>query len=1397
MRKFFPLVPLFFIANVCVAQLTDGFSDGNFTSNPVWSGSNSHFMVNVGQLQLNNTAPVASNVSYLTTQYSIPDLSQFDIEWQVYMKTQTFAPSGNNFGRVYLVSDKADLTQPLKGYYLQFGEAGSADAIELFRQSGTTRISVCRATNGLIASSFTVRIKVLRNSQGSWQLFADYSGGNTFVLEASGTDATHNTSSFTGIECVYTLTNAAKFFYDDFLIVSTPIPDTTPPTLQSVSVVNGSTLDLLFSESLDPIISNTASNYSIDQNIGIPSAATLQNDNKTVRLSFTNSFKNGYQHELSVSGIKDIAGNEMTSLAQSFLYFVPTPAQAKDIIINEFLPDPSPVIGLPDQEFIEIYNRSNAPFDLAGWKLTDRSSTATLPSQIILPQEYWIITTSSAAAVFTPIGKTLGVPNFPTLNNTGDKIILLDPTGLKVDSLKYNLKWYNDEDKQQGGWTLELLNSDTLRYDSANWLASLDVTGGTPGKQNSQFGNKFDQTSPLWVGISTVNDHQLELVINEALDLATVQNLSNFSSDLYGNPTSATLSANKKIIRLSFPNSFANGISNTLKVSGLIDLSGNLIVPSTKDFLYFQPSPIHPKDIIINEFMADPTPIVGLPEAEYIELFNRSLNPIDLNNWSLLDGSTSSSFPGKIIQPNEYWIVVSSSAAQQFAGFGNVISLSGFPSFNNGGDKILLFDPAGQMIDSLTYSLKWFNDTDKQQGGWSLELLNSDTLRYDSANWLPALDATGGTPGKQNSQFGNKFDKAAPILISLSVINQNKLQLRFNEQLNLASTQPISNYTVNNQTGNPLSAVVATDIRTITLTFQGAFKNGVTYSLNITNISDLSGNAIQNIQKEFLYFIPQPVNAKDLIITEIMADPSPVVGLPEAEYIEIYNRSANAIDLLNWTLSDGGSGAKFPSKIIQPNEYWIVHSSASTQFNSYKNRIALPSFPSLNNSSDSIVLKSPASFTIDSVAYSTSWYRNSEKEEGGWSLELIDPQNSCGEENNWTASEDVAGGSPGKQNSVNANKPDLVGPKLLTVVVLQHNQLLLKFDEKLEKQISPTYFTLTPDVAVTEVIFEDKALREIKLDLVQELSSRQLYSIRVRELSDCNKNSIQEEFNTLSFALPEAGDSLDILVNEILFNPRPNGIDFVELYNNSPKYVNLKNWKLANIENGILKNHKEISSENFILSPSTHLALTEDAENVKNNYPNNLAGNFLKVSIPSFPDDEGSVAIVSDDGIIIDQFLYSKNFHSSLLKDDEGVSLERISFQQSTQDNWQSASSISGFATPGYLNSNARPETAIDESSVLIEPEIFSSTSGQFAKINFRFDQSSFSANVKIFDQQGRLIKTIANNETLSNEGFYIWNGDREDGSKARFGYYVVWFEVFDPNGFIKTFRKRVVVAGD
>jgi hypothetical protein len=643
-------------------------------------------------------------------------------------------------------------------------------------------------------------------------------------------------------------------------------------------------------------------------------------------------------------------------------------------------------------------------------------------------------------------------------------------------------------------------------------------------------------------------------------------------------------------------------------------------------------------------------------------------------------------------------------------------------------------------------------------------------------------------------------EKDPPLLSSLQVLSNTQLSLFFNESLNASSAQTIDNYSVSNNMGSPTLAELQLDEKTVLLTFSQPFTNGVTHELTITGVQDLVGNTILPVSQSFLFFQPQTVSEKDIILTEFFADPSPQIGLPEAEFIEIYNRSSNPVDLNGWKFSDGNSTATFSSKIILPNQYWIICATANASlFSASANTLGVSNFPTLNNTGESLTLKTNEGLLIDSLNYSMAWYRDEDKQEGGWTLELIDTNNPCGEEDNWAASEDPKGGTPGKVNSIIANKPDLTGPKLLSVIVVNPNELVLRFDEKLEKSLSDVAFTITPQIDVANVTFMSLSLREIKIVLMQDLSPRQLYQLEIKNLRDCNGNFIQEDFNQLSLALPEAAERGDVVINEILFNPRPGGVDFVEIFNLSPKYLNVKDWLLANWEDETFTNMKTIIDKDFILEPQSYLVLTSDGSVIKNEYPNAIEENLFNSTLPSMSDDEGSIAILTKEGMAVDSFRYQDTYHTPLLKDKEGVSLERISLTEPTinPENWKSANSSSGYATPGYLNSNARPESPIDENAVRIEPEIFApNMPGQdFTRINYQFDQSSLAANIRIVDHQGRLIKEIANNETLGYEGFFRWDGDREDGSKARMGYYFVWFEVFDLSGMVKTYRKRVVIG--
>lgn len=549
------------------------------------------------------------------------------------------------------------------------------------------------------------------------------------------------------------------------------------------------------------------------------------------------------------------------------------------------------------------------------------------------------------------------------------------------------------------------------------------------------------------------------------------------------------------------------------------------------------------------------------------------------------------------------------------------------------------------------------------------------------------------------------------------------------------------------------------------------------------------------------YAPPPPSNFKDVIITELFPDPNPVIGLPEAEFVELFNRSSSPVNLAGWKLADLSSTATLPNYVLAPGAYVVITTTTSAAaYAAFGATLGVSNFPTLNNSGDNIKLQDAGLQLIDEVNYTDAWYKNDDKKQGGWTLELIDPENICAEEDNWVASEHPSGGTPGQQNSVQANKPDLTGPKLLSAIPVTATQLKLRFDERLENTLPAAgSFLITPPNTVTAVSFASSSLREVWLDVTTAFQPQQSYSITVNNIYDCAGNQIQPDFTTVNFGLPEQANPFDIVINEILFNPKPFGVDFLEVLNRSQKYINLKNFSVGNFDNGVPANPKVLTTDDLLLAPGEIMAFTTDPFTILSHYPKAQSGMIIKVSsLPSFPDNEGTSCIVNEGGIVLDNFRYSRDYHSVFLRDKEGVSLERIHMNSPTNDanNWKSAASVAGFATPGLPNSNS-VTTPVISGEVKIEPELFIPLYGQpdFTEIRYRFDQGGKVANIKILDQQGREIKQIANNETLATEGFYRWDGDRNDGIKARPGYYVVWFEVFDSSGAVETFRKRVVVA--
>ena len=650
-----------------------------------------------------------------------------------------------------------------------------------------------------------------------------------------------------------------------------------------------------------------------------------------------------------------------------------------------------------------------------------------------------------------------------------------------------------------------------------------------------------------------------------------------------------------------------------------------------------------------------------------------------------------------------------------------------------------------------------------------------------------------------NVQQGENTDETGPDVVNLEIKSSLELSLTFSELLDSISATRTDNYTISPIVGHPTEVNVGSDKKTVVLKFNTTFQENSPSVLTIKDVADQNGNVMETTDREFFFFNAVKPDPKAVIISEIFADPSPAIGLPESEFVEIFNRSQLPFNLSGWTLTDQSAVATLPNFILAPNEY-VVLTSENSSLPASENLLQLRIFPSLNNSSDVLILKDADNNTIDSVSYANSWYRDEDKRDGGWTLEIIDPDNVCSERDNWSAAEDDRGGTPGIQNSVFAIKPDLAGPKLLSTIPISAVEIQLQFDEKLEKYLrADLRLNIDPPLDVTSISFTNPSLTQLRVSLAEEIQKATTYSVTVENLHDCAGNLFEPAEVGSTFGLPEAADSLEILINEVLFNPRPTGVDFVEIINTSGKFINLKDWALASTEDGILKNKMTITTEDYLLKPGDILALTENSNILMGEYRTTQKQHLLQVhDLPAFNDDFGSVVLLDTGENVIDQLDYTKDMHSVFIKDEEGVSLERISLAtHSTGQNWKSASSSVGFSTPGYINSNALQESNAATEVLKVEPEIFDPLSGQnnFALIHYNFDFGGQVANVRIFDSQGRLIKELANNDIIGTTGFYRWDGDRSTGTKAPIGYYMISFETFDEKGAIQHFRAPVGIA--
>jgi hypothetical protein len=554
-----------------------------------------------------------------------------------------------------------------------------------------------------------------------------------------------------------------------------------------------------------------------------------------------------------------------------------------------------------------------------------------------------------------------------------------------------------------------------------------------------------------------------------------------------------------------------------------------------------------------------------------------------------------------------------------------------------------------------------------------------------------------------------------------------------------------------------------------------------------------------------LQSIAQTANRYDVIIDEMMVDPSPQAGLPNAEFIELKNASAQSFNLNGWRISDGTSTATITVNFtLQPDSFVVICSNnAVPLLSAFGKTIGVSGFPSLDNDGDLIFLKSKEGVSIHAVEYNTSWYQNPVKSEGGWTLEMMDTKNPCSGYSNWKASVDPKGGTPGQKNSVDGNNADATAPALIRAFVTDSLNITLTFDEPLDSNTASLInnYSISDGVgAPQKATAAGPLFNKVLLQLNVSLQRNKVYTIIAKNVSDCKGIAVGIK-NTARIGVSAIAGSFDVVINEILFNPKPDGADYIELYNRSNRIINLKELYIANRNStGAISSLKQLAAEDVLFFPQDYLVATENAAMVKQQYTAKNPEAFAEISsLPSYPDDKGTVVLLNNLGEIIDELRYEEKWHFALISNNEGVSLERIDYNKPTQDkgNWHSAATDAGYGTPTYRNSQFKLADVV-QGTIAISPEVFSPDNDgfdDFLTVHYQFPEPGYVCNITIFDAGGRPVRNLVRNGLCGLNGYFRWDGLDEKNQKLNMGIYVVLTEVFNLKGKVKKFKNVVTLA--
>jgi len=1048
------------------------------------------------------------------------------------------------------------------------------------------------------------------------------------------------------------------------------------------------------------------------------------------------------------------------SLLLSIIVLFQSIAFSQQILITEIMYDldgsDSP------NEFVEIFNPSETDsLNMEGWTIRDRSSTDALIDSgfglkipplsygLIMEGDYPIL--SGIYNLIIPENTILIKVDDSSIGNglsVSDSLYLQDSTGQIMETVGW-------EDWAQDGFALERLRYH-LGNNPLNWAQSLDSLG-TPGLVNSVLPDSidfavFDLTLSPSVIVTEATTTLLGQVVNDGLNTNEPEIIVYVDGTYYTNEFPGNIAELDTVEFELEIGPFESGyhtILVSLNTEGDINISNNLdsvVLGVRYEFRTF----------VLNEFI--PQPISGLPE--FVEIVNMSSDTVDLKNWRITDSNEGLNY-GLVsvsIAMDEYVVIAADSTLVDSVpnGVPYLTPDGGFPTLNNSGDEIRIFDPFNTLIDSLFYSSTWGIDQ-----GISLEKYYTNDSSHIQGNWAPSISLSGFTIGAPNAvtpaiingtllskniyyspSIPSETDEVTmyvPILNSGTSIFSGMVKVFFNNVM-------INQAAINS--GN-IGDTVLVDISIGT--FNSGF-NEMSLSLIVENDENDNDNTGLDTLK-----IRYPFGT--ILINEFMSAPNN----DQSEFVELF--AFRNLDMVEWSISDNHLDPVLLNTISVSSGDFIVVLSDSNMMDILDGNAHLffPfNFPSLNNSGDGIYLFDHTESIIDSLNYDTDWPLTSER-----STEKIRQSYTSNGLSNWLLADENISMTPGTRNSVMVLDVDgmiildsitysPIPPfpdSVVTILIPIVNAGVESFDgtfsiEMYDDEIGEG---IIPIMSMGDTII-------IESKIVSPISGLHSISIILDIVDDGNY-----ENNIATFLLPVRYLFGDVLVNEFFPLPDSTESEFVEIIPQTN--VNMNNWTIRDLggAKGVFPN-LDLSAFTYCLiaDDSSFLDIIPDTSILI------LPGNGL----PGLNNSSETIYILDHTESVIDSLQYNENWS---LMNSRSVEKYRITDTSNEPNNWGISVGESG-KTPGFQNSLFFSDLP-SKGRVTISPDPFSPDGdGIDDELTITYSLPYLGAAIRweIIDMAGRVIAKPYYNYQVGQNGKLKWNGKRDNGKSARIGIYVM-----------------------